>query len=146
MAPGAYACIDEIPLSLTGKRNPHKLKQITLSLTADQLFFSETSPDHSPIIGDLANRNSQMNINRDESHETINGSKPYTDFNGDDRHYENGHRVASGSVAHVKLEKLKTLSSEVLNVELGTIRLSDTFFYYGGDSLTAIKLVGAATC
>ncbi|MCJ1350610.1 MAG: hypothetical protein MMC33_000591 [Icmadophila ericetorum] len=126
MVPGAYTCINEIPLSLTGKTDHHKLKQIASSLTPDQLLFPQTNPVYPLAIRDLANGNSHI------------------DTNGYDRHYENGHSVTNGSSADAKLETLKLLWSKVLSVELGNIRSSDTFFGHGGESLTAIRLVGAA--
>ncbi len=39
MIPGAYACIDEIPLSLTGKTDHRKLKREASSLSADRIYF-----------------------------------------------------------------------------------------------------------
>jgi amino acid adenylation domain-containing protein len=45
MVPSAYACIDGIPLSVTGKTDHSKLKLLAESLPADRLFFPEAEPE-----------------------------------------------------------------------------------------------------
>ena len=135
MIPGAYTCIDKIPLSLTGKTDHRQLKRIALSLTTDQLLFSQPNPVNPLAIRGLANG---------KSHVDINGNHVLADKNGNDQNCKNGHSFVNGSAADTKLETLKRLWSEVLHVELGTIRSSDTFFGHGGESLTAIRLVCAA--
>lgn len=134
MIPAAYACTSQIPLSLTGKTDHRKLKQVALSLTADQLLFPQTHSVSSPAIRDMANGTLHANRNGNNLHADIKH----------DQHHANGHSVANNSGASAKLEMLKLLWSEVLNVELGAIRSSDTFFSHGGESLAAIRLASAA--
>lgn len=141
MVPGAYACIDGIPLSLTGKTDRRKLKQIALSLTADQLLLSGTTPVSSLVTGDLVN---SADINQNKSTKDTDEIDLRSYINGGDQYHGNDHSIASGSNLDSKLEVLKLLWSDVLNVGLGRIQSSDTFFSHGGESLKAIKLVGAA--
>jgi amino acid adenylation domain-containing protein len=127
MVPGLYAHIDEIPLTMTGKTDHKKLKQIALSLTDDRLLFPKTnSVDFTGTI-DLPNDISPMNII------------------GNDQDHEYRYLMGSSGSSHEKLNAMKLLWSEVLNIESSeTIRSSDTFFGLGGESLKAIRLVSTA--
>lgn len=152
MVPAAYACINQIPLSLTGKTDHSKLKQIALSLGADQLHFPPTGTISPSAIGDLASSTLHADTDGHTVHSHSNGYKLHADTNGYNlcsdinysQHLGKGHDLANGSGTNAKLETLKLLWSEVLNVELGAIRPSDSFFSHGGESLAAMRLATAA--
>lgn len=134
MIPGVYARTNQIPLSLTGKTDHRKLRQVALSLTADQLLFPQTYS-----VSSLAFRN----LGNGTLHADTNGNNLHADIKHD-QHHADGNSGANDRDANAKLEMLKLLWSEVLNVEQGAIRSSDTFFSHGGESLTAIRVVSAA--
>ncbi|MCJ1312550.1 hypothetical protein MMC25_006224 [Agyrium rufum] len=126
MVPSAYAWIDNIPLSLTGKTDHRELKKRASSLTDERLLFPQPGSVSSFAVSYVANGVTKVHTNEDGQHDEI------------------MHNVTNDISANGRLETLKNLWGEVLRVDSGSIQSSDSFFSHGGESLTAIKLVGAA--
>ncbi|QKX62712.1 uncharacterized protein TRUGW13939_09873 [Talaromyces rugulosus] len=140
MVPSAYAEIDSVPLSLSGKVDHRRLKQLGLSLPTSQWIVWQNKPvaepstngsSYSPINDKkLSNENGPVNG-------STRGSREITIP-------QNGNGVNSQE-QHNKLETLKRVWSDILHVDIKSIHDSDTFFSHGGESLTAIKFVSAAS-
>ncbi|EED19142.1 nonribosomal peptide synthase, putative [Talaromyces stipitatus ATCC 10500] len=119
MVPGVFAPIEEIPLSLTGKTDRRALRQIGSSLSRDQMLFVQDTSNELSLNGGALNQ-----------------SMKYPNHASDHTNSTN---------EEMKLRILREVWSEVLGVDLANIRTSDTFFGHGGESLTAIRFVGAAS-
>ena len=154
LVPGAYACIKEIPLAVTGKTDRRRLKKIASSLETDQLIIPEKAVSFF-VSGNQENGLPQAHTNgsslRSQADAIGHGSNINTNkhnsnvqANRPTQRHTNGYSTGSGGRPESKLEMLKTLWGEVLHVDPGSIRQSDTFFSLGGESLKAIRLTGAA--
>ncbi|CRG87886.1 Nonribosomal peptide synthetase 8 [Talaromyces islandicus] len=140
MVPSAYAEIDSIPLSLSGKVDHRRLKQLGLSLPPSQWIVWQNKPVFEPNT----NRSSYSPIN-DKKFSNRNG--PVEGSTRDSREItnpQNGNGVNSQE-QHNMLGTLKRVWSDVLHVDIKSIHDSDTFFAHGGESLAAIKFVSAAS-
>ncbi|KUI70375.1 Nonribosomal peptide synthetase 8 [Cytospora mali] len=114
MVPSAYACIDKIPLSLTGKTDHAKLKQLVSSIPADRILFPQA------------------------------GTNQAQDRRQNDARSGNELNRMEASSDKTKIEVLRQIWSEVFNVNKDSIQETDTFFSHGGESIAAIRLVAIA--
>jgi amino acid adenylation domain-containing protein len=122
MVPSAYTKIDSIPLTLSGKVDHRRLKQLGLSLpTSEWIVWQNKTVDEPNTNG-----NGHVNGSTRDHREITNQQKEHQEQNN-------------------KLEVLKRIWSDVLHVDIKSIHASDTFFSHGGESLSAIKLVSAAS-
>ncbi|PYH90975.1 putative nonribosomal peptide synthase [Aspergillus ellipticus CBS 707.79] len=136
MIPNAYACVDRIPLSLTGKTDHSALKQMAIDMPPSQLRFANTLLRASSTLED--DHPDDPNPNETDVKQAANGQTP-TNGKVNSRASEEI-TVEMGGIA----QTMKVLWSEVLNRHPESIRGSDTFFEHGGESMAAIRLVDAA--
>ncbi|OKL58745.1 hypothetical protein UA08_06299 [Talaromyces atroroseus] len=134
MIPSAYAAIDRIPLSLSGKVDHRKLREMGLSL---------------PVSRCIVWQNKAMDALETNGHPysttNYNGTAIRSGYvNGSSQGPEEGTKQQNGNGEISKLELLRHVWSDVLHVDIESIHPSDTFFSHGGESLTAIKFVSTA--
>ncbi|CRG85572.1 nonribosomal peptide synthase, putative [Talaromyces islandicus] len=163
MVPGAYACIKDIPLTLTGKTDHRKLREIGLSLAADMLIFPSNKQESYATNGDRQNRGLHTTLNGNGYQEQNGHAHTHAHTNGDTNGHTNGyvngshshtnsrnktqkygHVTYDGTEEEYKIQTLKEIWSDEFHVDIESITLSDSFFAHGGESLTAIKMVGVA--
>jgi amino acid adenylation domain-containing protein len=140
MVPGAYACIESIPLSLTGKTDHAKLKRMALSLRTEQLIVPNSHNElhrrgRSVEAGSLECSSSEHSPS---STARVSGTTSPSSI------AQTTTGTGSPDSSGRKLETLKLLWGELFGIGVEEFRDSDSFFGRGGESLMAIKLVSAA--
>ena len=148
LIPSAYTCIEVIPTSLAGKTDHRKLKEIASNLDVTQLLY----PRSRPLRFEKDSSDSFNVTTKSKAGSSILRLAPCTTTSGDgdnktvDRAHVQTTSVTNASITTTgsTLEILRQIWSETLNIDADSIQPSDTFFSLGGESLTAIKLVGAA--
>lgn len=140
MVPSAYAQIDSIPLSLSGKVDHRRLKQLGLSLPTSQWIVWQNKPLAEPST----NGSSYSPLNDEK---LSNGKYRVNGSPRDSREVKDpqNRNEVNSQEQHNKLERLKRVWSDILHVDITLIHDSDTFFAHGGESLSAIKVVSAAS-
>ncbi|EED20596.1 nonribosomal peptide synthase, putative [Talaromyces stipitatus ATCC 10500] len=138
MIPGAYVNIDRIPLTMTGKVDHRKLREIGTSLPPDRItFVAAAGSAKFPFSTGNGNDNDHTN-----GHEHPNGKT-----NGEtENHADNLARGRNDGDEQEdsKLRLLKQAWSAVLRIDIDRLGSSTSFFALGGESLMAIRLVSTA--
>ncbi|KAL3707268.1 hypothetical protein TMatcc_005245 [Talaromyces marneffei ATCC 18224] len=139
MVPTAYVQIAQIPLGLTGKTNHHELKKIGQSLSPSSFIYPQTGMFTQPQEESLEPIHLEGSIDKTKD---INGR----DFINEEPNItaEQNNHIRVPEKSH-RMEILKHVWAELFDTDLASMHPNSSFFEYGGDSLTAIELVGLAS-